>query len=90
MLTSMESLITGEASVSSTPDGEAKTTSQTQRILGLLKVKRRATNLELNRICWRYAARVHELRREGHKILTERLKRGVYEYIYIGGPDEEN
>lgn len=58
--------------------------SQEARILKLLKTKGRATNVELNRICFRYGARIHDLRREGHDIVTNRLKAGLYVFIYRG------
>lgn len=60
--------------------------SQTARILNLLKVNGRATNRELNRICYRYGARIFELRREGHDIVTNRIKGGLFEFVYKGGP----
>ena len=59
-------------------------TSQTGRILKLLKRKGSVTNVELNKVCFRYAARLHELRREGHDILTIYEKPGVYRYFYRG------
>ena len=58
--------------------------SQTARILNLLKTKKRVTNRELNRICFRYGARIYELRNEGHDIRTERVKDGLYEFVYFG------
>lgn len=59
-------------------------TSQTHRILKLLKAKGSATNIELNRICFRYGARLLELRREGHDILTIQESRGKFRYFYRG------
>lgn len=56
--------------------------SQTTRILRLLKRQGSATNLELNPIAYRYSARIAELRKEGHSIVTDRLKEGVFRYTY--------
>lgn len=58
--------------------------SQTARILRLLKANGRATNKELNKICFRYGARIFELRREGHVIVTNRIKDGLFEFVYMG------
>jgi hypothetical protein len=56
--------------------------SQTHKILTLLKTNGSATNVELNRIAYRYSARIAELRKEGHDILTERLSEGIFRYTY--------
>lgn len=56
--------------------------SQTARILQLLKAKGRVTNVELNRICFRYSARISDLRREGHIIVSNRVRQGVWEFTY--------
>lgn len=58
--------------------------SQTAQILNLLKTKKRVTNRELNRICYRYGARIWELRREGHVIVTNRVKDSLFEFVYRG------
>lgn len=39
-----------------------------------------ATNLELNKICFRYGARIHELRKRGCVITKETLSPGVFRY----------
>jgi len=39
-----------------------------------------ATNIELNRICYRYGARILELRRAGYPITAEPAGRGVWTY----------
>lgn len=62
--------------------------SQTARILKLFKAKHRATNNQLNKICYRYSARIAELRSEGHQILTERVKDGLFVYTYLGHEDD--
>jgi hypothetical protein len=58
--------------------------SQTARILKMLKQQGELTNLELNKICFRYGARIYELRREGHKIVSVREKHGVWRFVYQG------
>ncbi len=58
--------------------------TQTARILRLLKSKRSVTNRELNRICFRYGARIHELRQEGHKIVSVHVKDGLWRFVYKG------
>lgn len=59
------------------------------KILKLLKTNKRVTNHELNKICFRYGGRIHDLRREGHIIKTNRLNNdGLFEYSYHGLSDE--
>lgn len=58
--------------------------TQTARILRILKEEGRVTNAELNRICFRYGARLHELRKEGHKIVTSRIGEGLFVFTYKG------
>lgn len=53
-------------------------------VLEALQRHRTRTNLQLNEICFRYGARIHELRKEGHGIERYALRRGVYEYRYLG------
>lgn len=62
--------------------------SQTTQVLRLLKANGQATNYELNKICFRFSARIYELRREGHKILTIREKEGLYRFVYKGNVNE--
>jgi hypothetical protein len=54
-----------------------------------LKTNGSATNRELNRICFRYSARLYELRREKHVILTERITENVFRYTYKGEEAQE-
>lgn len=54
--------------------------TQAERILALLEERDSVTNLELNRICFRYGARIHDLREDGHNITSKRLKQGVWEF----------
>lgn len=56
---------------------------QTAKILAVLKEKAYVTNVELNRICFRYSARILELRKEGHNIQREYIKPGVYKYFLV-------
>jgi hypothetical protein len=58
------------------------TKSQSQKILDLLKTQGEATNIELNQICFRYAARIHDLRNRGHNITSMAAKGGVWKYVY--------
>ena len=39
-----------------------------------------ATNIELNAICFRYGARIFELRKEGHDIAKTRTAPGLFVY----------
>jgi hypothetical protein len=66
-----------------------KKISHSARILRLLKEQGSATNAELNRICFRYCARLHELRGEGHIIITNRIKAGLFIFVYKGHPDDK-
>jgi hypothetical protein len=63
--------------------------TQTDRILKLLKSEGEATNRQLNTICFRYGARIYELRREGHDILSVKEKDGLWRFIYRGHPDDQ-
>ena len=54
------------------------------QILELLKELGELTSRELNVICYRYSARIFELRQDGHDIQTQRIKAGLYRYIYHG------
>lgn len=59
--------------------------TQAGRILRLLKQQGEATNVELNRICFRYAARIAELRHDGHVIVTVRENNhGLFRFVYKG------
>lgn len=60
-----------------------KKTSQTQRILRELRDKRFVTNIDLNKICYRYSARIHELRNDGWNIQRSYEKPSVYRYWLV-------
>ena len=57
--------------------------SQTAKILKLLKEKGSATNVELNKICYRFSARIHELRQEGYNIISVHEKGSIWRF-YLG------
>ncbi len=63
--------------------------SKTGRVLRYLKSQGSATNRELNRICFRYGARIYELRREGHIIRTSNLGSGLFSFHYMGHKDDD-
>lgn len=60
--------------------------SQTQRILELLRSKPHGqlTNVDLQKIAFNYTMRVSELRKEGHRIIANYEKPGVFRYFYKG------
>lgn len=62
--------------------------NQTSKILKLLKQRKSkgVFNTELNRICFRYGARIYELRQDGYSISCIRLKQGIYNYVLLGEP----
>lgn len=63
--------------------------SQTARILNLLKANGEATNAQLNKIAFRYSARLKDLRDEGHDILSIKEKDGLWRFVYKGHADQE-
>lgn len=62
-------------------------TSQRMRILNRLK-EGELTTRELARIAFDYTARVSELRKDGHKIVSIYEKPGVWRYVYLGKEDD--
>lgn len=54
--------------------------TQKQKVLKALKVagSRGVLNSDLNKICFRYGARIFELRREGYDIRQKQIKRGLF------------
>ena len=48
--------------------------TQKDRILDLLRRREFVTNAELNEVAFRYSARIHELRAEGHDIRWAAVK----------------
>lgn len=64
--------------------------SQTARLLKLFKKQKILTNRQIVTMVgtYRYSARIAELRAEGHIIIAERVKDGLWRYIYKGQSDE--
>lgn len=59
--------------------------NQKTKILNILKRNKRGVyNWDLNNICFRYSARIMELRKEGHNISVELISKGVYKYYLTG------
>lgn len=58
--------------------------SAKERILEQFQFAITLTNVQLNEICYRYGARIHELRKEGHVIEKHRVDSGLYAYRYKG------
>ena len=52
------------------------------RVAGLAGV----TNRELNKVGYRYGARLWELKKEGYCIRTESLGDGLYKFTLLSGP----
>jgi hypothetical protein len=55
-----------------------------ERILEQFQYAITLTNVQLNEICYRYGARIHELRKEGHLIKKVRVDKGLFAYRYEG------
>lgn len=58
-------------------------TPQARKILALLKRKAKVTNRELNQICFRYGARIYDLRKLGYVIETNREGLGYFSFKLI-------
>lgn len=57
--------------------------SQLAKIRNLLIERGVVTNHELNEICYRYAARIHELRQAGWVIKSEKLSKTLWRFTLI-------
>lgn len=57
--------------------------TQTAKILRLLKTNTTVPNYELNKVCFRYSARIHDLRREGHNIVATHVKDSQWDFSLI-------
>ncbi len=68
------------------PDPETlRRQSNKDRVLAYLQVRGSATNIELTAIGgMRFGGRVFELRKEGYLIDTERVKDGVFRFVFRG------
>lgn len=60
---------------------------QHKKLLQILK-RGSVTNITLNKICFRYGARLHELKEQGLVFLVQYLDRGVYLYTATKIPDK--
>jgi len=58
--------------------------TQKEKILNRLK-QGTVTNIELNDTCFRYGARIHDLKQSGHDIRSRRVKQGVWEFWLANG-----
>lgn len=65
----------------------SRAATQRAAILDLFIRYRAVTNKHLNGVGFRYGARIHELRRQGHRIKSLRGQQGVWTYVYEGGPE---
>jgi len=41
------------------------------------------TNEQLNSVCYRYGARIHELRNQGHNITSEQITKGLWQFTLL-------
>lgn len=57
--------------------------SQGEMILDLLRLGP-ATSSQLNAICFRYSARIHELRKAGYHISKKQITEGLWSYTLEG------
>lgn len=57
--------------------------TQSKKILNLLKSSSFVTNSQLNGICYRYSARIHELRKDGWNIERSHIKDGLWRYWLV-------
>jgi len=64
---------------------QIRSSRQRERILELLleRGSEGVTNVELNEVCFRYGARIWELRRAGHNIHTANLGEGLFRFTLI-------
>ena len=67
-----------------------KTPAQRERILSLLRSRGSAgaTNGELNAICFRYGARIFELRKAGYVIETLRQGETEFRFALVSEPEK--
>lgn len=72
-------------------EAQERIPSQLERILQALRNAGPdgVTNIELNKICLKYDARISDLRRKGYVIRTESLGKGVYKYYLIKTPSQD-
>lgn len=66
------------------PAEQARRLTSRDKVLAYLEQHGTATNLELNGICFRYGARLQELRAEGYLITKAHAGGGVWRYTLVG------
>lgn len=60
--------------------------TQQQKILTMLKQapNNTVTNVDLNKVCFRYGARIHDLRQQGHNITSRQVRKGLWHFTLEG------
>lgn len=61
------------------PEDVSRAGTQSAAILERLQ-QGPATNIELNSICYRYSARIHDLRKRGVNIRTKRMAGAIWQF----------
>ena len=64
--------------------------SQTATLLAAFKLKTELNTSDLMRIGTGCSSRLKELRREGHKIICQYEKPGMYRYTYLGSDEDDD
>ena len=60
--------------------------TRAKRILQMLQTApdNTLTNAQLNSICYRYGARIHDLRSAGHNITSKCISKGLWQFTLEG------
>lgn len=68
----------------------SRSPNQREKIVNLLRERgpTGASNRELNELCFRYGARIWELRRAGYDVVTLREGNGAFRFVLRPGPIE--
>lgn len=68
-----------------TIDDLIKPRTQSERILAKLKEAGQygVSNRDLNNICYRFSARIHDLRRQGYNIKGTQIARGYWKFHLV-------
>ncbi len=68
----------------------SRSPNQREKIVNLLRERgpTGASNRELNSLCFRYGARIWELRRAGYDVVTLREGNGAFRFVLRPGPIE--
>lgn len=63
--------------------------TQSEKILNLLRSKKWVSNIELNDICFRYSARLHDLKKKGYIVEKKKHpdKPSIFLYSLTRDPD---